>query len=75
MTTHSARWSAQRVAHGDGPGEALRTLTAQPFGTLPLIVVAVGFASFGVCCFYQSRYRKVSLRPASPIPPPSPVCQ
>ena len=42
-----------------GLDEALRTLAAQPFGTLLLIVVAVGFAAFGVYCFYQSRYRKV----------------
>jgi hypothetical protein len=42
-----------------GLDEALRTLAGQPFGTLLLIVVAVGFAAFGVYCFYQSRYRKV----------------
>src|ERR1700730_1671453 len=38
---------------------ALRTLAGQPFGTLLLIVVAIGFAAFGVYCFFQSRYRKV----------------
>ena len=38
---------------------ALRTLAAQPFGQLALLVVAFGFAVFGVYCFFQSRYRKV----------------
>jgi hypothetical protein len=42
-----------------GLDAALRTLAEQPFGTLLLIVVAAGFASFGVYCFYQARYRKV----------------
>ena len=42
-----------------GLDAALRTLAAQPFGALLLIVVAAGFASFGVYCFYQARYRKV----------------
>jgi hypothetical protein len=38
---------------------ALRTLAAQPFGLVALLVVAVGFAVFGVFCFFQSRYRKI----------------
>jgi hypothetical protein len=38
---------------------ALRTLAAQPFGVILLLVVALGFALFGVYCFFQSRYRKV----------------
>ena len=38
---------------------ALRTLAAQPFGEVALLVVALGFAVFGVFCFFQSRYRKV----------------
>jgi hypothetical protein len=42
-----------------GLDAALRTLAAQPFGTLLLIVVAVGFVAFGIYCFYQARYRKV----------------
>jgi hypothetical protein len=42
-----------------GLDAALRTLAAQPYGTLLLIVVALGFAAFGVYCFFQSRYRKV----------------
>jgi Domain of Unknown Function (DUF1206) len=42
-----------------GLDAALRTHAAQPFGTLLLIVIAAGFAAFGVYCFYQARYRKV----------------
>ena len=38
---------------------ALRTLAAQPFGVILLLVVAAGFALFGVYCFFQARYRKV----------------
>jgi hypothetical protein len=47
-------------AKSRGLDAALRTLIAQPFGTLLLILVAVGFAAFGVYCFFQSRYRKVT---------------
>jgi hypothetical protein len=45
--------------HSTGLDGALRTLAAQPFGVLLLGVVALGFAVFGVYCFFQSRYRKV----------------
>jgi Domain of Unknown Function (DUF1206) len=38
---------------------ALKTLAHQPFGILLLIVVAAGFAAFGVYCFSQSRYRRI----------------
>jgi hypothetical protein len=38
---------------------AMRTLAGQPFGFVLLMVVAAGFAVFGVYCFFQSRYRKV----------------
>jgi hypothetical protein len=38
---------------------ALRQLAARPFGVLLLLVIALGFAVFGVFCFFQSRYRKV----------------
>jgi len=38
---------------------ALRTLAAQSFGELALLIVALGFALFGVFCVFQSRYRKV----------------
>jgi cytochrome bd-type quinol oxidase subunit 2 len=42
-----------------GLDAALHTLAGQPFGTVLLIVVAVGLAAFAVFCFFQSRYRKV----------------
>jgi hypothetical protein len=43
-----------------GLDAALRTLVAQPFGAFLLILVAVGFVAFGVYCFFQARYRKVT---------------
>jgi hypothetical protein len=47
-------------AKSRGLDAALRTLTAQPYGALLLILVAVGFAAFGIYCFFQARYRKVT---------------
>ena len=47
-------------AKSRGLDTALRTLIAQPFGQWLLILVAVGFAAFGIYCFLQSRYRKVT---------------
>jgi hypothetical protein len=35
-----------------------RSKILEALGTLLLIVVAIGFAAFGVYCFYQSGYRK-----------------
>jgi type IV secretory pathway VirB2 component (pilin) len=49
----------KNAAQSTGLDGALRTLAAQPFGTLLLIVVAVGIAAFGVYCFFQAKYRKV----------------
>ncbi|HEY2671909.1 MAG TPA: DUF1206 domain-containing protein [Rugosimonospora sp.] len=46
-------------ARSAGLDGALRTLAGQPLGKLLLIVIAVGFAAFGVYCFFQSKYRKV----------------
>jgi hypothetical protein len=49
------------AAFQSNPGEAggldraLRTLAAQPFGAIALVVVAVGFAAFGVYCFAAAR--------------------
>jgi uncharacterized protein DUF1206 len=42
-----------------GLDQALRTLAAQPYGTVILTGVALGIAAFGVFCVYQARYRKV----------------
>jgi Domain of Unknown Function (DUF1206) len=47
-------------AKSRGLDAALRTLIAQPFGKWLLILVAVGFAAFGIYCFLQARYRKVT---------------
>jgi succinate dehydrogenase/fumarate reductase cytochrome b subunit len=41
-----------------GLDSALRTLAAQPFGTIALIVVAIGLAAFGVYCFAAARANK-----------------
>jgi hypothetical protein len=38
---------------------ALKTLAQQSYGIVLLIVVAAGFAAFGVYCFSQSRYRRI----------------
>jgi uncharacterized protein DUF1206 len=47
-------------AKSRGLDAALRTLIAQPFGKFLLLLVAIGFAAFGIYCFFQSRYRKVT---------------
>ena len=47
-------------AKSRGLDAALRTLVAQPFGKFLLLLVAIGFAAFGIYCFFQSRYRKVT---------------
>jgi hypothetical protein len=41
-----------------GLDSALRTLAAQPFGTIALSVVAIGLAAFGVYCFAAARANK-----------------
>jgi hypothetical protein len=47
------------AAQSRGLDMALRTLATKPFGAFALILVAIGFAAFGVYCFFQSKYRKV----------------
>jgi hypothetical protein len=42
-----------------GLDSALHELAAKPYGVLLLVLIAAGFAAFGVYCFFQSRYRKV----------------
>jgi hypothetical protein len=49
----------KNAAQSNGLDGALRTLAGKPYGQVLLIAVAVGFAAFGVYCFFQSRYRKV----------------
>jgi|tagenome__1003787_1003787.scaffolds.fasta_scaffold20903703_2 hypothetical protein len=46
-------------ARSRGLDAALHLLVEQPYGALLLMLVAVGFAAFGIYCFFQSRYRKV----------------
>jgi len=41
-----------------GLDAGLKTLGAQPFGQLMLVVLALGVALFGVYCFLDARYRK-----------------
>jgi hypothetical protein len=43
-----------------GLDAALHAVVSQPFGVFLLILVALGFAAFGVYCFFQARYRKVT---------------
>jgi Domain of Unknown Function (DUF1206) len=47
-------------ARSRGLDAALRTLAAQPYGAVLLTVVALGFVAYGVYCFVQVRYRKMS---------------
>jgi hypothetical protein len=42
-----------------GLDAALKTLAAQPYGVVLLILIAAGFAAFGIYCFSQSRYRRI----------------
>jgi hypothetical protein len=46
-------------AKSRGLDAALHLLVEQPYGAFLLILVAIGFAAFGIYCFFQSRYRKV----------------
>jgi hypothetical protein len=41
-----------------GLDAALKTLAAQPFGVVLLVVVALGLAAYGVYCFIEGWYRK-----------------
>ena len=41
-----------------GLDTALKTLAAQPYGVLLLVVVAIGLAAFGVYCLFDARYRR-----------------
>lgn len=43
-----------------GTDDALRTILEQPFGVILLLAVALGFAAFGLYCFYWSRHTKHS---------------
>lgn len=47
------------AAQSRGLDAALRTLAGKPYGELLLVLIAAGFAAFGVYCFFQAKYRKV----------------
>ena len=38
---------------------ALKTLARAQLGVWLLVLIALGFAAFGVFCFFQARYREV----------------
>ncbi len=46
-------------ARSPGLDGALHTLAQQPLGYGLLLVAALGFAVFGLYCYFQARYRKV----------------
>jgi Domain of Unknown Function (DUF1206) len=52
--------TSHNPAKSRGLDAALRLLVERPYGTFLLILIAIGFAAFGVYCFFQARYRKVS---------------
>lgn len=52
----AAFWENPKEA--GGLDAALRTLAAQPFGIVALVVVAIGLAAFGVYCFGAARAHK-----------------
>ncbi|HTF51117.1 MAG TPA: DUF1206 domain-containing protein [Pseudonocardia sp.] len=46
-------------AQAQGLDAALKTLAAQPFGPALLVVIALGFVSYGVFAFFDARYHRV----------------
>jgi hypothetical protein len=46
-------------ARAQGLDAALKTLAAQPFGSALLVVIALGFVSYGVFAFFDARYHRV----------------
>lgn len=48
-----------RPEEANGLDAALKTLAAQPLGTVLLVLVAVGLAAFGVFCVFDARYHRV----------------
>jgi hypothetical protein len=42
-----------------GLGDALAVLSAQPYGQLMLVLVAIGFVAYGVFCFSQAKYKRI----------------
>jgi hypothetical protein len=50
---------SDQSSRSKGLDGALRTLAGEPLGQVLLVIVAIGFAAFGVYCFAQSKYRKI----------------
>lgn len=48
-----------RPQESSGLDGALKTLAAQPYGVVALVVVALGLAAYGVFCFFDARYHRV----------------
>jgi hypothetical protein len=48
----------ENAGEAGGLDAALKTLAAQPFGTIALAIVAIGLAAFGVYCFAAARAHK-----------------
>lgn len=48
----------ENAREAGGLDRALKTLAAQPFGAIALVVVAIGLAAFGVYCFAAARAHK-----------------
>jgi hypothetical protein len=56
LISAAATYDANKATGLDG---ALKTLAGHGWGGWLLVLIALGFAAFGVYCFFQARYRKV----------------
>lgn len=50
---------SDNASRSRGLDGALRTLAGEPLGGVLLAIVAIGFAAFGVYCFFQAKYRRI----------------
>jgi len=46
-------------ARAEGLDAALRALAGRPFGAVPLLLIALGLASYGIFSFFDARYHRV----------------
>jgi hypothetical protein len=46
-------------SRANGLDPALKALAGQPFGTVLLVLVALGLAAYGVFCFFDAKYHRV----------------
>jgi hypothetical protein len=49
----------KQAKEASGLDGALRSLRDQPFGTVLLVLMALGFAAYGIYSFARARYAKV----------------